>query len=230
MYVVVAGLRARTSLGLLLSAWLWTACGGEGEAFVSAGEAPDAAMAADPDEPRTQVPTRRCDSVQIEGEFVVEQEQDFTARFRVGEPYTKTIMLFGGEPLEDANVLSNAYILGLDKIDAELLAERYPDFYLCSSPGGMEAGSRILPYDLVPATCDVYERIVSALRQYHTNVAAGGDRTSLRFDGAPLQVESVTEDATLADFTDQVSDQNFHLVTAVEQLTGESVLSFGDGD
>jgi len=229
MYVVVAGSHSRTSIALALSALLWGACGDEGEEFVHVGDARDAAMPG-ADAHSVDGPTSRCDSIQMDGELVVEREKDFTARFRAGEPYTKTVMLFGGEPEEDANVFSNAYILGLDKTDAQMLAARYPDFYLCSSPGGMEAASLILPYDLVPASCEVYEQVVAALRQYHRNAAAGGDRTSLRFDGAPLQVESVTENATGDDFTAQVSNQNFHLVTRVEQLTGQSVLSFGNSD
>jgi len=229
MYVVVAGLGSCISLVLALSAVLCAACGGGGEEFVSVGDAADAGMTG-AGEHRVQGATRRCDSVELDGAVVIEREQDFTARFRVGDPATTTVMLFGGEPEEDANVFSNAYILGLDKTDAQMLAERYPDFYLCSSPGGMEAADHILPYDLVPATCEVYDRIVAALRQYHRNAAAGGDRTSLRFDGAPLTVESVTENATGNDFTDQVSEQNFHLVTSVEQLTGQSVLSFGTSD
>ena len=90
-------------------------------------------------------------------------------------------------------------------------------------PGGQEASKYIVPYDLVPANCEVYEQIVAALRQYDTNVTKGGDRTSLRFEGAPLELESVIADATGEDVTDQVSNQDFHLVTAVEQLTGQSV-------
>jgi hypothetical protein len=213
-------------MALALSTWLWAACGGGGgEASVDVGEVPDPMRPAE--EAGMTDPAVACDVVEMEGEFLVEREKDFTARFRVGEPYTKTMMIFGGEPVEEDNVFSNAYIFGLDKVDALMLAEKYPDFYLCSSEGGQEASSRIIPYDLVPANCEVYEQILSALRQYNRNAASGGDRTSLRFDGAPLQLESVTADATGDDYTDQISDQDFHLVTAVEQLTGESLISFG---
>jgi hypothetical protein len=190
---------------------------------VSVGESPDDAMTR-PDV--AGMADRGCDSVEMYGEYVVEHEKDFTARFRVGEPYTKTVMLFGGEPLAE-NVLGNAYIIGLDKVDALMLAQKYPDFYNCSSPGGQEASRYIVPYELVPANCQIYDQILAALRQFHMNVNSGGDRTSLRFDGAPLELESVIEDATGKDVTDMVTGQDFHLVTAVEQLTGQSVLSFG---
>jgi hypothetical protein len=219
MYVWVAG---------FLSVWLCAACGGPGEQFVEVGEGPDEGMAPmDRDEPARE---RGCERVELDGDFVVERERDFTARFRMGEPYTKTVMLFGGEPVEDANVFSNAYIFGLDKQDALMLAEKYADFYNCSSPGGQAAAEYVIPYDLVPASCEVYDQIVAALRQYDKNVASGGDRTSLRFEGAPLVVESVIETATGDDRTDEVADQNFHLVTSVQQLTGQSVLSFGTSD
>lgn len=214
----------------MLAALPLAACGGgEGPGSVSVGEAPDASTPG-MDETGMDEPTPKCESVRLDGDFVVEQEADFTARYRVGEPYTKTVMLFGGEAVDDDNVLSNAYIFALDKMDAQMLAERYADFYLCSSPGGQEAASYIIPYDLVPATCQIHEQIVSALRQFRRNSASGGDRTSLRFDGAPLQLESVIEDATGNDVTDQITDQDFHLVTRVEQLSGQSVLSFGTSE
>jgi hypothetical protein len=168
-----------------------------------------------------------CDMVEIDGDVAVEREQDFTATYRIGEPYTKTVLLFGGNSVTDPNVLSNAYVLGLDKADALEIAEEFPDFYLCSSPGGIAAANLIRPYDLVPASCEIYQQLVVALRQFNTNRESGGDRTSIRFDGAPLELESVIDDASGVDVTDQVHDQVFHLITSVEQLTGESVLSFG---
>lgn len=222
MFVLAARFHPRSSVALALSALLWAACGDDAsEEFVSAGQAPDAGPATTVD------PVRRCDLVEMDGEFVLEHEKDFTARFRVGVPYTRTVMLFGGGPVETENVFSNAQIFGLDKKDAQMLAEKYPDFYLCSSEGGQEASKYIVRYDLVPATCQIYDQIVTALRQYNKNVARGGDRTSLRLEGAPLQLESAIADVTGEDVTAQVTDQDFHLVTAVEQLTGQSVLSFG---
>jgi hypothetical protein len=226
MYVVGSGFHSRLSRVLALSAVLSGACGGgEGEAFVDVGMPRDAMDKGG--ETHMADPRRACETVEMDGEFVVEHEQDFTGRFSMGEPYTKTVMLFGGEPVQEVNVLSSAYIFGLDKVDAQMLAKKYPDFANCSSPGGQEASRYIVPYDLVPASCEVYDQIVDALRVYHENAVAGGDRTSLRFEGAPLELESVTADATGEDVTDQVKDQDFHLVTSVEQLTGQSVVSFG---
>ena len=113
------------------------------------------------------------------------------------------------------------------KMDALMLAEEYPDFYLCSSPGRQDAADLVRAYDLVPADCEIFEQLVRALRRFHANRAAGGDRTSLRFEGAPLELQGVVETVSGHDVTDQVTDQQFHLVTSLEQLTGESVLSFG---
>lgn len=242
MCAPVAGFRSRVSsvllsaMALALIAPLHAGCGSEGEDFVSVGKSPDAAAMEGEDQTGTDVDAdlgearQPCDRVEVDGDLVVEREQDFTASYRIGEPYDKTIMLFGGEPVEDANALSNAYVIGLDKTDALQLAEKYPDFHLCSSPGGQEAAMFIAAYDLVPASCQVYDQILAALRTYTVNLAAGGDRTSLRLEGALLQLESVTEDATGQDVTEQVGDQDFHLVTAVEQLTGQSVLDFGSSD
>ena len=230
MYAVAAGFRSGSSLVLALCALLWGACGGGGEPGAVPLSKKPADTATDTDDPVMNERTSPCDQVQVDGELVIERERDFTARFTAGEPYTKTVMLFGGERVEAENVLSNAYIIGLDKQDALMLAKKYPDFANCSSPGGQEASSFIVAYDLVPATCEVYEQLTAALRQYQTNVARGGDRTSLRFEGTPLELESVIDDGSGKDVRDQISGQDFHLVTAVEQLTGESVISFGTSE
>ncbi|HET6334093.1 MAG TPA: hypothetical protein VFG30_12815 [Polyangiales bacterium] len=229
MSVLVAVFHSRASVVLILCALLGAACGGPSDgASVSVGGGHDAGD--DPDDMAMDGPNPGCDMVELDGDFVVEHEKNFTARYRIGERSTKTIMLFGGEPVEDDDVLSNAYILGLDKEDALMLAELFPDFYLCSSPGGDAAADHIFPYDLVPANCEVYEKLVNALTRFRINRAAGGDRTSLRIEGAPLELVSVIDDASGVDVTDQVTEQHFHLVTEVEQLTGESVLEFGTTD
>ena len=230
MCVTVRGFRSLGWLVWVSSVVLWSACGGGGEpagVSVSKKKPADPGSETDVDAPSMSARVGGCDRVQVDGDVVIEQERDFTARFRAGEAYTKTVMLFGGEPVESDNVFSNAYIYALDKQDALMLAKKYPDFANCSSPGGMEASSFIVSYDLVPANCEVYEQIKAALRKYQSNLARGGDRTSLRFQGAALELESATDEGSGQDVTDQVAGQDFQLVTAVEQLTGESVVSFG---
>lgn len=223
MYVRVACFRSLIPLALALCA----ACGGDSrQAGVSTG-APVGDVEMNDGAAGNQADGPYCADVTRDGDIVELQEEDVTARFVAGEPYERTVMLFGGEPVTFDNAVSNVYIIGLDKDDALMLADQYPDFYLCSSPGGQAAQAFILAYDLVPATCEVYDQIVRALADYDRNNARGGDRTSLRLEGAPLTLESVTVDATGEDVTDQLLDRNLHLVTAVEQLTGESVLSFG---
>jgi hypothetical protein len=225
-FVVVFRSRAPLVLvGLALGAFLGAGCGGEsGPSTVSVGGGDgdgdgDSGMAME-DGPR-------CDDVEIDGEFVIEHEERFTARYRIGERYTKTVLLFGGEAIEKVDTLANAYVLGLDKEDALALAETFPDFYLCSSPGGDAAAERVFPYDFVPANCEVLEKLVTALEQFAINHRAGADRTSIRFEGAPLELLSVVDDASGVDVTDQVKTDSFHLITSVEQLTGQSVLEFG---
>jgi len=225
MYVLVAGFHSRASIALAASALLLcVACGGDKEsvALMLGSDAGNDGV--------NEGPPPDCDMVEIDGDVVVRQIDQVTATFQMGEPYDKTVMLFGGEPFTAPNSVSNVYVIGLDKDDALMLSERYVDFHLCNSPGGIEAQNYITDYDLVPATCRVHDEIIEALEIFHRNNAAGGDRASLRFDGAPLQLQSVIVDGTGEDVTDQLVDRNFHLVTAVEQLTGESVLSFGTSE
>ncbi len=228
MYDVVAPFHSRSPLAFALLVLWCVGCGGESRTDgVSTGPEVAVDMAADMAADMADASDASCWPVMMDGDVVVLQEEDVTSTFRAGEPYTKTVMLFGGEPVEHDNAVSNIYIFALDKEDALTLAAKYPDFYLCSSPGGQEAQQFILSYDLVPATCQVYEQLLSALRAFNRNNATGGDRVSLQFDGAPLELESTIVDATGEDVTDQLLDRDFHLVTAVEQLTGQSVLEFG---
>jgi hypothetical protein len=205
--------------------WLCVACGASDGKTVMVPPAEDAgepdASAQEPGLPPG------CVDVEVEGDEVVEHLDDFTARFELGDPYARTLMLFGGMVVPKANTPTRAYIFGLDKMDAQMMAMRFPDFYLCSSVGGQEAATYIHVYDIVPATCKIYQQLAAAFRVYNQNAAAGGDRTSLRLEGMPLTVKSVTVNATGQDVSDQVSDQQFHLITGVQQLTGESLLNFG---
>ena len=223
------GSRVPTCVAFVLCTWMCAACGAN-DAGVSVGTAEGAGAGDDStntDGGTTTAHGHGCDMVVVDGNVVVEKEKDFTAHYRAGTPYTKTVMLFGGVPVDGDNKLSNANIFALDQADAQMLAAKYPDFYLCSSPGGKEAAKYIVPYDLVPATCDVYKQLLEAFDVLNRNDRAGGDRTSLRIEGAPLTLESVTQNTNGADVTGQVHDQNFQLVTAVQRLTGESLIKFG---
>ncbi len=222
----VASVQRRLWIACVLSAVLCAACSSQHEQFLQVSARSDAGTAQAGGKAGAG-PMPDCNTVEMDGDVLVEHMKDFTARFSVGTPYTKTVMLFGGAPVLQDDTPSTFYIFGLDKHDAQMLAMSYPDFYLCSSPGGMEAKKHIVSYDFVPGSCDVYEQLVAALRTYDGNVAAGGDRTSLELQGAPLELLSVTQDSNGADATSQVMNMNFHLVTSVTQLTGQSVLAFG---
>jgi|GEM_PF-5855032 len=209
--------------------WLCAACAASDEGkTVAVPPAEDAGeLDASTDEPGLPP---GCVDVEISGDEVVEHLDDFTARFELGDPYARTLMLFGGMVVPKANTPTRAYIFGLDKMDAQMMAMKYPDFYLCSSVGGQEAATYIHVYDIVPATCKIYQQLAAAFRVYNKNAAVGGDRTAVRLEGRPLTVKSVTVNATGQDVSDQVSDQQFHLITGVQQLTGESLLNFGTTD
>lgn len=172
-------------------------------------------------------PNTDCDNVTIVGDQVTVHEETVTARLTMGELKTNTVMMFGGDTVDFDDAVSNVALKALDQTDAVMLAQTYPDFYLCSSPGGLAAQNYIVQFDLVPASCQVYDQLVSALADLKRAAASGTDRVSLKFDGAPLTLDSVTFDASGLDATDQLQDLNFYLVTKVEQITGESLLDFG---
>jgi hypothetical protein len=229
MHLEVSALGSRATLYFVLFAGLGAACSGSttSNTRVVVPEAPDAGEQQPPTAAEPKPTTSGCVDVALTGDTVVEQLQDFTAEFQAGEAYDRTVMLFGGATVAQPNTPSRAYIYALDKVDAQRMAQKYPDFYLCSSPGGQEAATYIQVYDLVPANCEIHDKLATALKHFARNAARGGDRTSLRLRGAPLTVTSVTSDANGQDVSDQVSDQRFHLITEVQELTGQSLLGFG---
>ena len=229
MQFEVRALSSRAPLVWALCAWLCAACGDEERSFTDVPTAPDAGVV-EKKKPDESPQTTGCVDVELDGDKLVEYLADFTAKFKVGASYDRTVMLFGGMAFQKPNTPSRANIFGLDKVDAQRIAEKYPDFYLCSSPGGQEAAAYIRVYDIVPASCQVHQQLVAALRDYDSNASRGGDRTSLRLQGAPLTVQSVVANGSGQDVADQVSDQQFHLITSVKQLTGESLLRFGTDD
>jgi hypothetical protein len=227
MQFEVNALLSRASLVCALCTWFCAGCSPSPEQsdLVEVPAVPDAGK---PEKkPDNSPSTAGCVTVDIDGKAVVEQLPNFTARFQLGASYDRTLMLFGGMPVEQPDAPSRAYVFGLDKMDAQRIAEKYPDFYLCSSIGGQEAAAYITVYDIVPASCEVYQQLVAALRVFNFNDSTGGDRTSLRLEGAPLTVMSVTAVASGQDVSDQVADNRFQLITSVKQLTGESLLDFG---
>lgn len=228
MQFEVHALCSRASLVSILCACLCAACAEDRDPhdLVDVPTVPDAGEPAAMKPDASMSPTG-CVDVDIDGDTAVEHLPNFTARFQVGAAYDRTLMLFGGAPVDQANAPSRAYIFGLDKVDAERIAQKYSDFYLCSSIGGQEAAAYIQVYDLIPANCQVYQQLVAALRTFAANDSTGGDRTSVRLEGAPLTVTSVTADASGEDVSDQVADNRFQLITSVKQLTGESLFKFG---
>jgi hypothetical protein len=226
MQFEVKALRSRAPLACALCAWLCAGCNASPEQS-DIVEVPTVPDAGEPEKKPDAGSTEGCVTVEVDGNAVVEQLPNFTARFQLGASYDRTVMLFGGMPVGQADAPSRAYIFGLDKVDAQRIAEKYPDFYLCSSIGGQEAAAYITVYDIIPANCQVYQQLVAALRVFNFNDSTGGDRTSLRLEGAPLTVTSVTDDASGKDVSEQVANNRFQLITSVKQLTGESLFEFG---
>ncbi|MDH5676217.1 MAG: hypothetical protein OEZ06_29120 [Myxococcales bacterium] len=170
-----------------------------------------------------------CNVVEIDGSQVIVREDNVVATFTKSDSIDSIVMLFGGMAVDFDDAVSTVSIMGLDQADALEAAMIYPDFYLCSSVGGDDQAieAKIHQMDFVPASCQVHEAIVAALSQFRVNAGSGGDRTSLRLQGAMLQLDSAIVNGSGEDVTAHFAGLNFQLVTDVDQLTGQSVLEFG---
>jgi hypothetical protein len=126
----------------------------------------------------------------VEGREVVIQTDDLEVRFDRAGPVSETYMLFGGSDAEMHNSISNVFVSGLAIRHASFIAQRYPKFYMCSSPGAAQAKQLIEDMALIAADGSTRNTLKRAVALHADSVASGGDRTCLRFQGEQISLRS----------------------------------------
>ena len=158
----------------------------------------------------------------IEGRKVVRDADQVQASFSKGDSLDEAYMLFGGDAEQRRNSLSHATLAGLASHHARFIAERYPDFHRCSSPGAKPAQQFTEVMSFVAADRAARDTLGEALELFEKRVREGGDRTCIRVRGARLSLDSVQIDtgSGIEDLSDEMlpkfAESNFVLAESVK--------------
>lgn len=142
----------------------------------------------------------------IEGREVVLNADQLEARFSMVGTLDESYMLFGGDTQQRPNSITHATLAGLATHQARFIAERYPDFHRCSSPGAKQAQAFTQPMSFVAADRAALDTLSEALALFEERLREDGDRTCIHVKGAPLSLDSVRVD------TEGVSEDISHEV------------------
>lgn len=126
----------------------------------------------------------------VEGREIVIQTDDLEVRFDRRGAASETYMLFGGTDAELHNSISNVFVSGLAIRHASFIAQRYPKFYMCSSPGAAQAKQFVEDMALIAADGSTRSTLKRAVALHEDSLAKGGDRTCLRFRGEQISLRS----------------------------------------
>jgi hypothetical protein len=140
----------------------------------------------------------------VEGREIVLQTDDLEVRFERYGSVSETYMLFGGTNGEMRNSISNVFVSGLAIRHASFIAQRYPKFYRCSSPGAAQAKQLIENMALVAADGSTRNTLQEAVAVHDEAVATGGDRTCLQFRGEQISLRSAKHREGGFDLTPQL--------------------------
>jgi hypothetical protein len=142
-------------------------------------------------------------SPRTDGRYLVVETDDLEFRFHRMGSFSESYMLFGGNKL-GRNSLAHAFLAGLPVTEARLIAQRYPDFHMCKSPGAKRAQRATKSMSVVGAGASVRRKLNKVVNLHEKRLRSGGERTCVSLSGAPLELDSVSLKADGSDVTRQV--------------------------
>jgi hypothetical protein len=166
----------------------------------------------------------------VEGRKLVRVVDRVEARFTRLGPIDESYMLFGGDAAQRANRINHATVAGLATHHARFIAERHPDFHMCSSPGASQAKQRVEPMSIGAKDRASVSELQRALKLFEERLQTGGERTCIHVVGEQLSLDRVqldlgetTEDVT-GEFSKGTAVTNFVYATSVETLDCQTLL------
>lgn len=132
-------------------------------------------------------PTFKVQGPQGPGQTLV-ADAFYKATFTVNEPVEETYMLFGAS-VREFNA-SHAWLFGLEIDTARRIAQRYPDFHLCKSPGAPEA-QRLAKHVQVVADRRTLSKLSEAAKLFEDHLGRGDQRICVTLRGEELTLEQL---------------------------------------
>jgi hypothetical protein len=123
------------------------------------------------------------------GQLVVRSDPVEARFYRVG-PVQDSYMMFGALVSDKQGFVANVVISTIAQAQVSALAQRYPDFDRCSSPGASEAKSMVQSMNLIAASGSVRRVLVKAVKLHDERINESGERTCISLEGEELTMTS----------------------------------------
>lgn len=127
----------------------------------------------------------------VTGEEVIVAAGQLDVHFSRVTPFEGTYMLFGGAENNHANAFTKITLCGLEQSKAKYIHSRFPDFYMCKSPGAPLAQKETCQLDIVPADSKVLRSLKKSLDLFNKSLNDDRDRVCIRLKGEKLKLTSV---------------------------------------
>jgi hypothetical protein len=146
-------------------------------------------------------------AAQVDDQHVALETADFNVRFSRLEPFSEAYMIFGGSDAQPRNMMTHVTLSGLPVRHARSIAQSYPDFHRCKSPGARQAQQLTKTMNFVAADRQIQKTLSEALKLFNKRVGLGpdGDRTCVTVSGERLELESVHLKQNGMDITSDVA-------------------------
>jgi hypothetical protein len=130
-------------------------------------------------------------ATQIDDQHVALETADFNVRFSRLEPFSDSFMIFGGSDAQPRNMMTHVTLSGLPVRHARSIAQSYPDFHMCKSPGARQAQQLTKTMNFVAADRQIQKTLSEALDLFNDRLTPDGERTCVTVSGERLKLESV---------------------------------------
>ena len=140
----------------------------------------------------------------MDGRQLVVETEDLEFRFDRFGSLSESYMVFGGNNDQMKNSLTHATLAALPMSDARLIAQRYPDFHMCKSPGAKQAQRATKTMSVVGGGASARRNLIKVVDLHEQRIRSGGERTCVSLKGSPLELDSVRVKADGTDITGRV--------------------------
>lgn len=153
------------------------------------------------------VVNRQSNTVEIDisNEQIIKDKQDLKATFSLIDSYYSSYMIFGGNADHKLrNSFSDFSLAALPIEMASSIAQQYPDFHMCKSPGASMAQGKIQTLSLIAKNNQVANVLEEVLSLHNESIYDDGERVCIELEGSSIEPEKMIHKDTNTDVSKDV--------------------------
>ena len=158
-------------------------------------------------------------AITITDKTIVLDRSSVIYKFKKLEKFTNSFMIFGGGEISHKNAINDITLSLLSMKKVKNLSVKYPDFYMCSSPGAKEAQSALLQLNLVSTSSDVSSILKHSLKKFNTNIRLSKERVCILLSGYQIKLMSANTQNHEIPLNSTVKDMKYALISKAEIFT-----------